>query len=30
MKDVYERLREHLDTLPGGFPKTEDGLDKNP
>jgi len=27
MKDVYERLREHLDTLPGGFPKTEDGLE---
>jgi len=27
MADVYERLREHLDTLPGGFPKTEDGVE---
>jgi electron transport complex protein RnfB len=27
MKDVYERLREHLDKLPGGFPATESGVE---
>jgi len=25
--DVYERLAEHLDTLPGGFPRTESGVE---
>lgn len=24
---IYERLREHLDSLPGGFPSTEDGVE---
>jgi Fe-S-cluster-containing hydrogenase component 2 len=24
---VYEKLREHLDSLPAGFPATEDGLE---
>ncbi|MCD6297097.1 MAG: hypothetical protein J7M30_08080 [Deltaproteobacteria bacterium] len=27
MSDVYERLREHLDSLPGGFPTTDDGVE---
>lgn len=27
MSDVYERLREHLDKLPGGFPATESGVE---
>ncbi len=27
MKDVYQRLREHLDRLPGGFPATETGVE---
>jgi electron transport complex protein RnfB len=27
MNDVYERLREHLDKLPGGFPATETGVE---
>jgi hypothetical protein len=26
MSDVYERLRAHQDTLPGGFPATERGM----
>ncbi|MDO8125018.1 MAG: 4Fe-4S binding protein [Candidatus Hermodarchaeota archaeon] len=26
-KDVYEQLREHLDDLPVGFPKTESGVE---
>ena len=25
--DVYVRLREHLDNLPVGFPKTESGVE---
>jgi H+/Na+-translocating ferredoxin:NAD+ oxidoreductase subunit B len=25
--DVYERLAEHLDDLPGGFPRTESGVE---
>jgi ferredoxin len=25
--DVYQRLREHLDLLPGGFPATESGVE---
>lgn len=27
MHGVYERLREHLDSLPGGFPATESGVE---
>ena len=27
MNDVYERLRDHLDTLPGGYPSTETGVE---
>ena len=27
MGDVYETLREHLDSLPGGFPPTESGVE---
>jgi Na+-translocating ferredoxin:NAD+ oxidoreductase subunit B len=27
MDEVYERLREHLDALPGGFPATESGVE---
>lgn len=27
MTDVYEALREHLDSLPGGFPSTESGVE---
>jgi electron transport complex protein RnfB len=27
MSDVYERLRERLDTFPQGFPKTESGVE---
>lgn len=27
MSDVYVKLREHLDTLPGGFPATESGVE---
>ena len=27
MSDVYERLREHLDRLPGGYPATESGVE---
>jgi len=26
-KDVYERLREFLDAMPGGFPATENGVE---
>ena len=26
-QDVYERLARHLDQLPGGFPKTESGVE---
>lgn len=25
--DIYERLAEHLDRLPGGFPRTESGVE---
>jgi hypothetical protein len=25
--DVYERLAQHLDGLPGGFPRTESGVE---
>ena len=27
MTDVYARLREHLDSLPAGFPATESGVE---
>ena len=27
MNDVYQRLAEHLDNLPGGFPETDSGLE---
>jgi ferredoxin len=27
MSDVYDRLREHLDSLPAGFPATETGVE---
>jgi electron transport complex protein RnfB len=27
MTDVYQRLREHLDNLPAGFPATESGVE---
>jgi Na+-translocating ferredoxin:NAD+ oxidoreductase subunit B len=27
MSDVYSRLREHLDSLPAGFPATESGVE---
>ncbi len=27
MSDVYARLREHLDSLPSGFPSTESGVE---
>jgi ferredoxin len=27
MGDVYQALREHLDSLPGGFPPTESGVE---
>jgi len=27
MGDVYQELREHLDSLPGGFPPTESGVE---
>lgn len=27
MGDVYQELREHLDSLPGGFPATESGVE---
>ncbi len=27
MKDIYERLRDRLDTLSTGFPSTEDGIE---
>jgi Pyruvate/2-oxoacid:ferredoxin oxidoreductase delta subunit len=27
MEAVYESLRDHLDSLPGGFPPTEDGVE---
>ncbi len=27
MSDVYDRLREHLDKLPGGFPATDSGVE---
>jgi hypothetical protein len=27
MADVYEALREHLDSLPAGFPATESGVE---
>ncbi len=27
MPDVYARLREHLDSLPSGFPSTESGIE---
>jgi len=26
-KDVYQRLAEHLDNLPGGYPVTESGVE---
>ena len=25
--DIYKRLAEHLDNLPGGFPRTESGVE---
>src|SRR3974377_1659249 len=25
--DVYERLAQHLDNLPGGYPRTESGVE---
>jgi len=28
MTDVYERLAEHLDQLPAGFPKTDSGVER--
>jgi len=27
MEDVYQKLREHLDSLPGGFPATDSGVE---
>lgn len=27
MSEVYEKLRQHLDSLPGGFPATESGVE---
>ncbi|GAF76990.1 unnamed protein product, partial [marine sediment metagenome] len=27
MNDIYERLKEHMDRLPGGFPGTETGVE---
>ncbi|MBW1798966.1 MAG: hypothetical protein JRJ21_11355 [Deltaproteobacteria bacterium] len=27
MSDVYEKLRDHLDSLPGGFPPTDEGVE---
>lgn len=27
MRDVYKRLRAHLDSLPAGFPATEEGIE---
>ena len=27
MGDVYQELREHLDSFPGGFPPTESGVE---
>jgi Na+-translocating ferredoxin:NAD+ oxidoreductase subunit B len=27
-RDLYEKLAEHLDSLPAGFPKTESGVEK--
>ena len=27
MDDVYQALREHLDSLPGGYPATESGVE---
>jgi len=27
MNDIYERLKEHMDRLPGGFPATETGVE---
>ncbi|MFH0995999.1 MAG: hypothetical protein V1844_10970 [Pseudomonadota bacterium] len=27
MSQVYEKLREHLDSLPGGFPAAESGVE---
>ncbi len=26
-QDAYERLALHLDSLPGGFPRTESGVE---
>ncbi len=26
-KDIYEKLAQHLDDLPGGFPRTESGVE---
>jgi hypothetical protein len=26
-KDIYEKLAKHLDNLPGGFPRTESGVE---
>ncbi len=26
-RDIYERLAEHLDNLPGGYPRTESGVE---
>ncbi len=26
-EDIYERLREHLDSLPAGYPKTQSGIE---
>ena len=28
MRDVYKRLRAHLDSLPAGFPATEEGIEQ--
>jgi hypothetical protein len=26
-KDIYQKLSQHLDNLPGGFPPTETGVE---
>jgi hypothetical protein len=26
-RDIYEKLAEHLDNLPGGFPRTPSGVE---
>ena len=27
METVYEKLRDHLDSLPGGYPATDNGVE---